>query len=102
MNERGREHDLGKGFTLSEYLDASGQLIGYFVTGPAAPACASAYEGRCGGLCAVREHVVRHGDFERRYSVWQSSGDWPNITLSPSVACGCGGQHSFVVDGRWQ
>ena len=98
----GRQHDLGQGFTITEYLDENDELIGYSVTGPAAPQCPSPYGGRCGGLCAVRPHqVVYEGRVVRTYSVWQVSGEWPNITLSPSVACDCGGQHSFVREGRW-
>lgn len=94
---RGREHDLGKDFVLSEYLDDSGELIGYFITGPSAPQCKSSFKGRCGGLAGVRPHE----EGGRTYSVWAVTGEWPNITLSPSVACDCGGQHSFIQNGRW-
>jgi len=96
--ERGREHDLGKGFTLTEAL-VDGTLIGYFVTGPAAEQCRSSYEGRCGGLCPVTP-VSFTSDRKPRH-VWGVSGEWPEITLTPSVACNCGGQHSYVRDGRW-
>ena len=98
VNIRGREHDLGKGFILSEYLDEDGTLIGYFVTGPAASQCKSSYEGRCGGLVGIRPHE----EGGKTYSVWEVEGEWPNITLKPSVMCNCGGQHSFVVNGVWQ
>ena len=98
MNNRGREHDLGKGFVLSEYLDEDGTLIGYFVTGPAAPECKSSYQGRCGGLAGIRPHE----EDGYAYSVWEVEGEWPNITLKPSIMCKCGGQHSFVVNGVWQ
>ena len=66
--------DLGLGFELTTYQAPDGVLAGYFVTGPAAPACRSPHSGRCGGLCLVRE---------------------------PSVQCSCGGQHGFVRDGRY-
>jgi len=98
MDEIGRVHELGKDFTLTEFLDDDRSVIGYFVTGPSAPECKSSFEGRCGGLCAIRPYE-NHG---HAYSVWEVEGEWPNITLKPSVQCNCGGQHSFVVNGVWQ
>lgn len=101
MTDRaGRTHDLGKGFTLTEFY-SNGILVGYTINGPAAPQCKSSYQGRCGGLCAIRPYVIEVENFRKEYPVWAVDGDWPNITLSPSVACDCGGQHSFVRDGRW-
>jgi hypothetical protein len=93
-----RRVDIGSGFVLAEFHNDDGdELVGYTVSGPAAPACKSPYQGRCGGLCAIRPYEV-HG---RAYSVWQVEGEWPAITLTPSVQCGCGGQHGFVQGGRF-
>lgn len=98
----GREHDLGKGFILREYFDGD-DLIGYTVTGPASTNCTRKGAERCGGLCAIKPYTVPLGDkATRTYSVWQVTGEWPNLTFSPSVMCGCQGQHSFIVDGVWQ
>jgi hypothetical protein len=33
--------------------------------------------------------------------VWSVVGEWPNLTLHPSVKCGCDGQHGWVRDGVW-
>jgi hypothetical protein len=98
-----RKHDLGKGFVLREYHDPdTGELIGYFVTGPKAPQCKSSYEGRCGSLCCIKPYKIEYENFKKEYSVWTVTGNWPNLTFSPSVMCDCGGQHSFIVNGVWQ
>lgn len=93
---KGRIHDLGSDFQLSEFIEG-GKLIGYFVTGPKAPACKWGYKGRCGGLCAIQPY--ENGG--HHYSVWKCEGEWPEITLKPSVQCKCKGQHGFVRNGVW-
>lgn len=102
----GRTHDLGKGFTIREYLDplrVGDEFVGYMITGPAAAQCKNNFRQRCGGLCAIKPYSVPISDDGQRknYSVWTVTGEWPLITLSPSVACDCGGQHSFVQNGVW-
>lgn len=102
---QGRTHDLGRGFTLREFYDAadpSDDLVGYTVTGPAHRESGCKKSGQCGGLCAVRPYSVPCGEgIIKTYPVWKATGEWPNITLTPSVACECGGQHAHVRDGRW-
>lgn len=95
----GRRHELGAGMELVEQTTDAGELVGYTVGGPAWPACPSPYAGRCGGLVPVRP-VSFTGD-RRPRAVWKVSGEWPAITLHPSVACSCGGQHAYVRAGRW-
>lgn len=99
-----RTHELGKGFTIREYYDPlCNELVGYTVTGPAAPECKHKRSKLCGGLCAIKPYSVPIDDYGKRkeYSVWTVTGEWPLISLSPSVACDCGGQHSFVQEGVW-
>lgn len=94
-----RTHDLGKNFVLREYYDGD-ELVGYTVTGPAGPNCKKV--DRCGGLCAIKPYSVPIGDNQMKtYSVWTVTGEWPNLTFSPSVACDCGFQHSFIQNGKW-
>lgn len=93
----GRTHDLGMSFELQEYRE-NDNLIGYFVTGPRAPNCKRA-GGLCGGLCAIKPY---NPGGVHEYEVWKVEGDWPNITLKPSVKCECGGQHGFVRNGCYE
>lgn len=92
METSRRTHDLGSDFELSEFV-YDNRLIGYFVTGPAAPNCKNPHRGRCGGLVPITDYHDR--------PKWESSGEWPNITLTPSVVCSCGGQHCFIRNGKY-
>lgn len=94
-----RVHDLGRGYTLREFHD-NGELVGYTITGPAGPNCRK--NGLCGGLCAIKPYSVPMSEDEMQdYHVWSVTGEWPNITLSPSVCCDCGSQHGHVQNGVW-
>lgn len=103
MTFENREHDLGKEYTLREYHDPDTEvLIGYIISWPAAPQCKSPHSKCCGGLCAIRPYTVPLGEKQTRtYSVWVVTGEWPYLTFSPSIACECGGQHSFIQNGIW-
>lgn len=97
-------HDLGKGYELRPYNDPdTNELVGYTITGPAGPNCKSPHSGRCGGLCAIKPYTIPVGQkATKTYHIWTVTGEWPNLTFSPSVMCGCGDQHSFIVNGEWQ
>lgn len=86
------EIDLGSGFRAEPHRK-DGDLVGFWIVGPAAPACPCPYEGRCGGLVRVKDT----GD-ER--PVWELRSLDP-LHLEPSVQCGCDGQHGWVRGGCW-
>ena len=90
----GRGHiDLSGGFRAEPFMH-DGQLSGFFIVGPAAAACTFDYDGRCGGLVRIRDI----GDGK---PVWTLNSLDP-LDLSPSVNCGCNGQHGFVRGGKWE
>jgi hypothetical protein len=84
--------DLGNSWDLSP-ISQNGRHIGYLISGPAAPQCPYPNDGRCGGL-------VRTVDTGDGKPVWTVEQEDP-LTLSPSIKCGCEGQHGHVQEGRY-
>lgn len=85
--------DLGNGWNIRPVTVKGEEGNGYLISGPAAPECPFPYDGRCGGY-------VRTRDLGDGKAVWTVVQEDP-LTLSPSIACGCGGQHGHVTEGRY-
>ena len=81
--------ELGHGYTAERATHPdTGEVLGFAVTGNAAPDCKMPSGGRCGGWVNVDDA-----------SGWKLESEEP-LHLEPSIRCACGGQHIFVRGGR--
>lgn len=98
------ERDIGLGFTVKTFTcdETEPESIGAIVDGPAAPQCKWPFEGRCGGALHFEnapERYLRKVDGSLR-PTWKVESREP-LTLSPSIVCGCGGQHGHIQGGLY-
>lgn len=45
--------------------------------------------------------ALKGGQWAERNRGWTLEGEWPNITLSPSILCRRCQNHGYVVEGKW-
>lgn len=95
--------DLGNGYVAYPLGDEDDPL-GLEIDGPAGPNCThrgghDGVPGRCSGTVWFEGRSLdgpnQTGD------EWKVEQEEP-LTLSPSIECDCGHQHSHIVDGKWQ
>jgi hypothetical protein len=95
--------DLGKGYIAYPLGDPEDPL-GVELDGPAGSNCShegghDGVKGRCSGTVWFEGRSLEGPN--------QTGAEWiveqeDPLTLSPSIECDCGFQHSYIVDGRWQ
>jgi hypothetical protein len=105
-----QEIEIGHGFTIRFYTEKNAVELmgrtttGLIITGPAPAQCkykkvfsAEEQTGLCGG--GVNFTNSRIAAKEGR-PMWQVKS-WEPLTLTPSIVCGCGGQHGFITNGQY-
>jgi hypothetical protein len=97
--------DFGSGYTGRTFTceETEPESCGLLLAGPAAPQCPHPSDGRCGGGIHFEnapEKYVRRPDGTLRPR-WKVESRDP-LTLSPSIVCGCGGQHGHIRSGRYE
>lgn len=105
------EIDLGFGYSYRTFTCEGNddEPIGVIVTGPAAPQCKfqkpgqnPASPGRCAGGCHFENapvNFLRKSDGSLR-PTWKVVSKNP-LSMTPSIKCGCDGQHGYITEGRW-
>jgi hypothetical protein len=95
--------DLGKGF-VAYPIGAEDDPLGIEIDGPAGPNCSHrggrlGEPDRCSGTVWFEGRGLDGPN--QTGNEWEIVTEEP-LTLSPSIECDCGFQHSHVVEGRWQ
>jgi hypothetical protein len=98
--------DLGNGWTYRTYTERDKtEPTGLIICGPAAPQCkhrgvsagADASHLCAGGLNFTNSEIAA----KEGRPMWTVEQKDP-LTLSPSIVCGCGGQHGYIRNGRYE
>lgn len=84
--------DLGDGHKLSRVHDREKNLVGFVDAHPDARNPAK----QCGGSVPLER-----SRWSRPDATWRMTGEWPEVTLEPSLLCTACGDHGFVRAGRW-
>lgn len=97
---------VGEGFyyrfvTEENAIELMGKThTGLILVGPAAPECKHKKQNDgpwCGG--GINFNNSRVAEKEGR-PMWTVKS-WEPLTITPSIACDCAGQHGFITDGRY-
>lgn len=94
-----KDIDVGHGFSYRLFTESEVEgSTGLIITGPAVSQCKHPSfqpHGLCGGGLHFENSKV-----EDRPK-WKVESLEP-LTISPSIVCGCGGQHGYIRNGRYE
>jgi hypothetical protein len=98
------QHDLENGWSYSFFTEKdSEQPCGLIISGPCAEQCkykkgqSGGNIGMCGGSINFTNSTIAQKEGR---SMWTVSS-WEPLTLTPSILCGCGGQHGHITNGKY-
>lgn len=93
-----RSLDLGNGWSCRFYTEHGVVgTTGLIIVGPAAPQCK--YKGMMGeeNMCGGGVPFENSRTSKPKWKVVS----WDPLTLTPSIACGCNGQHGYITNGKY-
>lgn len=97
------QYDLGEGFSFTFFSEKDiDDHTGLIITGPAAPQCKHKTQfnnEECSGGIHFENSQLAAKENRPMWKVEDNSIE--NLTLSPSIQCGCGGQHGFIQCGKY-
>lgn len=93
------KHDLGNNWSFSFFTEQGvDESTGLIIYGPASPECK--YKGpHSNGFCGGGIHFTNSlTAIKEGRPMWTVVSKEP-LTLTPSIVCGCNGQHGFITNG---